>query len=247
MKSKMTALFAILMIFLFLRNWRPSIIIAFTIPLSILLTFAGLVAAGYTFNMMTLAAIALGIGMLVDNAVVVIENIYRRMERENEDRFTASAKGTNQVVLAITASTFTTIVVFLPMALAAGITGRLVRPLAFTITFALLASLFMAVTFVPMMASKLFKKREEGQKVKKTGKIMRVVVNVYGKILHFVLIHVLFFTIPMCVYLQKDDSELIIDKIVYDKEDKFISLADISKDVNVIRWNSTTFKIYLSK
>ncbi len=177
-----------LMIFLFLKNWRPTLTIFLTIPLSVLGIFIGMVSLGYTFNMMTLGALTLGIGMLVDNAVVVIENIFRRMEEKGEDRFTASEKGTTQVIHAITASTMTTVIVFLPMALAGGIASKLAQPLSFTIIIALLASLLMAVTFVPMMASKLFKASDKSLMEKnKEGKIMNLLKKLYQIILRRVL------------------------------------------------------------
>lgn len=150
---------AIFFILVFLRDWRPTLTIALAIPLSIITTFIALYAAGYTLNLLTLGGLALGVGMLVDNAVVVIENMFRHME-EGEDRKTAAKKGASEVGMAITASTLTTIAVFFPMMFASGITGKMTRALALSIAFSLLASLFVALTVVPMVASILFKKRQ---------------------------------------------------------------------------------------
>ncbi len=149
---------AVLMIFFFLRNWRPTFTIAVAIPLSIIATFIAMYFAGYTLNLMTLAGLALGVGMLVDNAVVVIENIFRHLE-EGADRITAAKEGAREVAKAITASTLTTMTVFLPMIFATGIAGKLSRGLALTIAFALFASLFVALTLVPMLASVMFKRQ----------------------------------------------------------------------------------------
>lgn len=149
---------AVLMIFAFLRDWRPTITIAFAIPLSIITTFIGMYAFDYTLNIMTLGGMALGVGMLVDNAVVVIENIFRHLKEGKLDRNEAARIGAEEVGMAITASTLTTIAVFLPMTLSSGIAGRLSRPLAVTVTIALLSSLFIALTIVPMISSILFKK-----------------------------------------------------------------------------------------
>ncbi|MDD5476397.1 MAG: efflux RND transporter permease subunit, partial [Syntrophales bacterium] len=160
------AILAIIMVFVFLWNWRPTITIGLAVPLSIITTAIGIYAFDYTLNIMTLGGMALGVGMLVDNAVVVIENIFRHME-EGKKRSEASIVGTQEVGMAITASTLTTISVFLPMALAGGIAGRLARPLAVTITMALLASLFVAVTIVPMLSSVFFKIKQNDSKVKK--------------------------------------------------------------------------------
>jgi len=148
---------AIFFILVFLRNWRPTVTIALAIPLSIITTFIALYAAGYTLNLLTLGGLALGIGMLVDNAVVVIENMFRHIE-EGENRNEAAKKGASEVGMAITASTLTTIAVFFPMIFAQGITGKMTRALALSIAFSLLASLFVALTIVPMVASLIFKK-----------------------------------------------------------------------------------------
>ena len=149
---------AILLIFVFLLNWRPTLIIGIAIPLSIITTFIALYFAGYTLNLLTLGGLALGIGMLVDNAIVVIENMFRHVQ-EGKDAKEAARIGTSEVGMAITASTLTTIVVFLPMVFATGISGRLTRGLALSITFSLVSSLFVALTVVPMLASILFKRK----------------------------------------------------------------------------------------
>jgi len=147
---------AILIMFLFLRNWRPTLIISLAIPISIIATFIPLYLAKYTLNIMTLGGLALGVGMLVDNSIVVIENIYRHLEKGIK-RFEAAKIGASQVGMAITASTLTTVAVFLPMIFAGGFTGQLVRGLALTVSFSLFASLFVALTIVPMLASVIFK------------------------------------------------------------------------------------------
>jgi len=147
---------AIFFIFLFLRNWRPTVTIGLAIPLSVIATFIAFYAAGYTLNLLTLGGLALGIGMLVDNAIVVIENIFRHQE-EGEERNTAAKSGASEVGMAITASTLTTIAVFFPMMFASGITGKMTRGLALAIAFSLIASLFVALTVIPMVASVIFK------------------------------------------------------------------------------------------
>jgi len=152
----MGGILAILLIFLFLRNWRPTLTIALAIPLSIVTTFIAFYAAGYTLNLLTLGGLTLGVGMLVDNAIVVIENTFRHIE-EGSDRKKAAIFGASEVGMAITASTVTTIVVFLPMVFAQGITGKMTRGLALSITFSLISSLFVALTIVPMLTYGLFK------------------------------------------------------------------------------------------
>jgi len=176
---------AMFFIFVFLRNWRPTITIFLAIPLSVITTFIALYLAGYTINLLTLGGLALGIGMLVDNAVVVIENIFRHIE-EGKGKDEAAKKGASEVGMAITASTLTTIAVFFPMVFAQGITGKLTRGLALAIAFSLLASLFVALTIVPTVASILFKannkqgKEEKKQWREQFGKAR----NFYRKILN---------------------------------------------------------------
>ncbi len=176
---------AMFFILVFLRNWRPTITIFLAIPLSVITTFIAFYLAGYTLNLLTLGGLALGIGMLVDNSVVVIENIFRHIE-EGEEKNEASRKGASEVGMAITASTLTTIAVFFPMVFAQGITGRLTRGLALAIAFSLIASLFVALTVVPLVASILFK---ANNKTGKEGKKPRTAQfekarNFYRKILH---------------------------------------------------------------
>jgi HAE1 family hydrophobic/amphiphilic exporter-1 len=179
---------AVFFIFIFLRNWRPTVTIALAIPLSIITTFIAFYLAGYTINMLTLGGLALGIGMLVDNAIVVIESIFRHLE-EGEKREEASKRGASEVGMAITASTLTTIAVFFPMVFAHGITGKLTRGLALAIAFSLLASLFVALTVVPMIASVLFKANNRNnhkgiETKKKVSREFGRARDFYRKILH---------------------------------------------------------------
>jgi HAE1 family hydrophobic/amphiphilic exporter-1 len=151
---------AMLMIYFFLRNIRPTLAVGIAIPVSIVVTFIPLNAVGYTLNLLTLGGLALGIGMLVDNAIVVIENVFRHLE-EGKSRKEAARLGASEVGMAITASTLTTLAVFLPMAMGQGTAGQLVRGLALSISFSLLASLFVSLTMVPMIASVFFKPRSK--------------------------------------------------------------------------------------
>ncbi|MDZ7374112.1 MAG: efflux RND transporter permease subunit [candidate division KSB1 bacterium] len=183
-------LLAIFMVYLFLRNWRPTLAIALAIPLSILATFIALYYAGYTLNMLTLSGLALGVGMLVDNAVVVIENIFRHLE-EGEDRQTAAILGAGEVGMAITASTLTTVAVFFPMVFAGGIAGQLSKGLALTIAFSLFASLFVSLTLVPTMASFVFREKDVREKLGRVthGRFIDALRNRYEKQLRLALRH----------------------------------------------------------
>ena len=181
-------LIAAILILLALRNWRPTLTIMLAVPLSILATFVVLHAFDFTLNTMTMSGIALGVGMLVSNAIIVIENIFRHME-EGKDRFRAAIDGTSEVGGAIAASTFTTVAVFLPMFFATGIAGKLSRGLALTVVVSLFASLFVALTLVPMIASKIFRLKAMGKKDglgKKSEDILR---RIYKNLLHWALRH----------------------------------------------------------
>lgn len=152
-------LMAVLVLLFFLRNIRPTLIIGVAIPFSVIVTFVLVYMNKLTINIMTLGGLALGVGMLVDNAIVVIENIYRRMNELDEDPFTASERGAGEVAGAITASTLTTVAVFLPVIFVGGLTGELFRELALTVTFSLVASLAVALTVIPMMAARMLKRQ----------------------------------------------------------------------------------------
>jgi len=140
-------------LFFFLKNVRSPLIIGVAIPYSVIVTFVLMFLAGFDLNIMTLGALALGIGMLVDNAIVVIENIYRHLSM-GKDPKTAAYDGTKEVGVAITASTLTTVAVFLPIIFISGILGQILKEFAWTISFSLFASLVVAVTVIPMMASR---------------------------------------------------------------------------------------------
>lgn len=149
-------LLAILILFIFLRNVRSTIIISLSIPISIIATFVLIYFNHITLNMMTLGGLALGVGMLVDNSVVVLENIYR-LRQEGLSKFDAAVEGTKEVAMAVTASTLTTIAVFLPIAFVEGITAIMFKELALTVTFSLVSSLVVSLTLIPMLASQILK------------------------------------------------------------------------------------------
>ncbi|XCH78700.1 MAG: efflux RND transporter permease subunit [Candidatus Dehalobacter alkaniphilus] len=150
------ALLAVLVLYIFLRNIRSTLIIASSIPISIIATFCLLYFTGITLNLMTLGGLMLGIGRLVDDSVVVLENIYR-FRQNGYSRVEAAVKGSSEVIIAVMASTLTTVAVFLPIVFVQGLTSTLFRQFALTIAFSLGASLVVSMTVVPMLASKLLK------------------------------------------------------------------------------------------
>ena len=152
---------AIIILLLFLRNISSTAIVATAIPISVLATFGLMYFSGFTLNIMTFGGLALGIGMLVDSAIVVIENIYRHREA-GETPEVSAVKGTGEVSAAILASVLTTIVVFLPVVFIRGMSGIMFQQMAYVVSFSLLCSLIVALTLIPVLASKFLRYRPTG-------------------------------------------------------------------------------------
>ena len=194
------AIIAVLVLFFFLGNLSSTLIISFAIPISLIFTFTLLYFSNLTLNMMTLGGLALGIGMMVDNSIVVLENIFRYRELGTDIKESACL-GASEVGTAISASTFTTIAVFLPILYVQGIASELFRPMGYTITFSLLTSLLVALTLVPMLSSKLlrFKVKDNNSFASKEnlvqnsmsqgGRIFNFVREEYSRLLSWSLRH----------------------------------------------------------
>lgn len=157
-KAVVGSLLAMVILFLFFRSVPSTMVIGTSIPVSIIATFILIYYNGITLNIMTLGGFALGVGMLVDNSIVVLENIYRFME-DGHSRMEAAVLGTKEVAMSITASTLTTVAVFLPIVFVEGLTAMLFKELALTTSMSLMVSLVVSLTLVPMLASKLLKVR----------------------------------------------------------------------------------------
>jgi HAE1 family hydrophobic/amphiphilic exporter-1 len=143
--------FAIIIILIFLLSVRSTLITAVSIPTSLLLTFIGMWASNFTLNLLTIGAVTISIGRVVDDSIVVVENIKRHLAL-GEERLEAILTGVKEVATAVTASTITTVAVFLPLALVSGLAGELFKPFAVTVTLALISSLFVSLTIVPVLA-----------------------------------------------------------------------------------------------
>ncbi|MBU1240956.1 efflux RND transporter permease subunit, partial [Myxococcota bacterium] len=193
-------IFVILVILLFLRNLRGGIIMAITIPTSMIVTFLFMYIKGYTINMISLTSLSIAIGMVVDNGIVVLENIFQHLERGARPR-EAALEGAAEVSGAIMASTLTTVVIFFPVVFLGGIVGVLFSQLAFMITIALLSSLVVAMALVPTLASLmltqikprgvlgwLYEKSELGFKALESGYRFLLGVAIHNKLLTFTLI-----------------------------------------------------------
>lgn len=190
-------LLAVVVLLLFLRSFRSTTVIATAIPISIIATFALIYFGGFTLNIMTLGGLALGIGMLVDNSIVVLENIYR-MQETGVKPIKAAIEGTAEVTSAIIASTLTTLAVFLPMVFLRGMSGIMFKQLAYVIAFSLLCSLIVALTLVPMLSSKVLRVTKLANSSEKSlslklfqmsGRFFTALENKYKQLLHYSLDH----------------------------------------------------------
>jgi HAE1 family hydrophobic/amphiphilic exporter-1 len=180
---------AFLVLLVFLRNVKSSAIVTLSIPISVMIVFTFMYFGGLSINMMSLGGLALGVGMLVDNAIVVMENIFRHREMGKTSE-KAATEGAEEVSNAIVASTLTTIAVFLPMIFVVGVAGQLFKELAFTVTFSLIGSLWVALTLIPLLSCKIGGGKEEAAKgaaAFEGGELWKKVVVKYEEMLRYFL------------------------------------------------------------
>ncbi|UPK43552.1 efflux RND transporter permease subunit [Paenibacillus pabuli] len=226
-KAMFGALFAILIILLFLRDIRSTIISIVSIPLSLLIALTALNMMDITLNMMTLGAMTVAIGRVVDDSIVVIENIYRRLSLKGEKLKGRDLirEATREMFIPILSSTIVTIAVFLPLALVSGMVGELFMPFALTMVFALLASLIVAITIVPMLAHTLFRKGLKNKKNhdEKPGKM----AESYKRLLNWTLSHKLI-TVGAAVLLLVGSLFLypfIGASFLPEQQDKYVTIT----------------------
>lgn len=188
---------AIFVLLFFLRSIPTTAVIATTIPISIVATFALMYFGGFTLNLMTLGGLALGVGMLVDNAIVVLENIYR-LRDSGDGPESAAINGTQEVTAAVIASTLTTLAVFLPLVFVRGMSGIMFKQLSYVVSFSLACSLVAALTLVPMLASRVRATAVaetvegtgwKGKIFRMTGRLFAAMEDKYRNLLHVALNH----------------------------------------------------------
>src|SRR5918993_54452 len=187
----------ILIIFVFLRDFRSTLIVSTSIPISVIGTFALLYFGGFTLNTMTFGGLALGIGMIVDAAIVVLENSFRHMEHHGKDRMTAAIDGSEEVWSAILASILTHIAVFVPLLFLEGVSSVMFRQLSIVVVFSLAMSLFVAVTLVPVLCSRLLVLPPPADQRRGLGaglyrfseRMLEGMDDGYRKVLHLALAH----------------------------------------------------------
>jgi hydrophobic/amphiphilic exporter-1 (mainly G- bacteria), HAE1 family len=186
------ALLAAVIVFFFLGNLRSTIIAAIAIPTSIIGTFATMWWVGYTLNTITLLALALAVGIVIDDAIVVLENILRHVEEKKEPPMVAAVAATKEIGLAVLATTLSLIAVFLPVAFMGGIPGRFLRSFGVTMAFSIAVSMLVSFTLTPMMSSRLLRayvpgKRSLGERIVEA--FYRPIERLYGRVLGFVMRH----------------------------------------------------------
>ena len=185
--------FAVLVLLLFLRSFGSTLVIAMAIPVSSVATFALIWSNGLTLNLMTLGGLALGVGMMVDSSIVVLENIFRRRDEEGESSFDAAERGAVEVAPAIVASTITTLVIFLPLAFVRGVSGLLFQELALVIVYSLAAALVVALTLVPLWSARLMQRSSAERRARPNpvfafaGSALTSLENGYGDLLGWCL------------------------------------------------------------
>jgi hydrophobic/amphiphilic exporter-1 (mainly G- bacteria), HAE1 family len=187
----LAAVLVSLTILLFIRDWRTTVIATLAIPTSIIPTFAFMYYMGFTLNNITMLGLILAIGIVIDDAVVVHENIFRLMEEKGLDGMQAAHQGTREIALPVMATSLSLVVIFVPLAFMGGVVGRFFSSFGLTVAFAVMMSLFVCFTLTPMLCSRFLKldPSETGHAKSKSGWMYRTIDRVYGRILRLALAH----------------------------------------------------------
>ncbi len=245
---------AFLVLYVFLRNIKASFIVTLSVPISVFIVFNFMHFGHLSINMMSLGGLSLGVGMLVDNAIVVIENIFRHREM-GKPPMEAAVSGTEEVSNAIVASTLTTIAVFLPMVFVVGVAGQLFKELSFTVTFSLIGSLWVALTLIPLLSCKLGGNEREAKKTAQAfvgGKVWKKVLEKYEKLLRrflkrkgiglFIVFLIFLSSLLLVQYLEKE----LMPKT---DQGQFIVKIDMPTGTKLTETNKVVYKIeeYLSQ
>ncbi|HET9830702.1 MAG TPA: efflux RND transporter permease subunit, partial [Vicinamibacterales bacterium] len=185
------SLLAAFVVMLFLTNVRSTIISAIAIPTSIVATFGLIWYMGFTLNMMTMLALTLSVGIVIDDAIVVLENIYRFIEEKHDDQYQAAIDGTKEIGLAVLATTLSLVAIFVPVGFMGGIVGRFMKSFGLTMAFAIMVSLLVSFTLTPMLAARWLKvKKHAGDgHSSKDSKVFHAIDGVYGRMLEWSMAH----------------------------------------------------------
>jgi multidrug efflux pump len=199
----------VIIIFFFLRDWRTTIIPILVIPVSLIGSFFIMYLAGFTINVLTLLAIVLSIGLVVDDAIVMMENIYVKIE-QGMTPMEAGLKGSDEIFFAIISTTITLIAVFFPIVFLEGMTGRLFREFSIVIAGAVAISSFVALTFTPMLSTKLLKTRHKRSKAYNfTEKFFVALNSTYQKSLGYISEQKVCFLLDSCLFIFHSDLYIV--------------------------------------
>ncbi len=183
------SMLAALVVLLFLMNFRSTIISAIAIPTSIVATFGLVWFMGFTLNSMTMLALTLSVGIVIDDAIVVLENIYRFIEEKHDDQFKAAVEATEEIGLAVLATTLSLVAIFVPVAFMGGIVGRFMKSFGLTMAFAIMVSLLVSFTLTPMLAARWLKVEKHGGRSSKDSKIFHALDVFYTRLLEWSMAH----------------------------------------------------------
>src|SRR5206468_6336358 len=210
------SILAALVVLLFLTNLRSTIISAIAIPTSIIATFGLVWYMGFTLNLMTMLALTLSVGIVIDDAIVVLENIYRFIEEKHEDQFRAAVDATEEIGLAVLATTLSLVAIFVPVGFMGGIVGRFMKSFGLTMAFAILVSLLVSFTLTPMLSARWLKVKTHGddKHSSKDSRVFRAVDRFYTRLLEWsmarrwivagVAVLVLFSSVPLFSVAKKN-------------------------------------------
>ena len=180
-------LLASLTTYFFMRDWRSTLIAGVAIPVSIIATFTLMRALGFTLNNMTLLGLTIAVGIVIDDALVVLENIFRHIDEEHQKPFDAALKGTREISLAVTATTFSLVVIFLPIGFMGGIVGRFLSSFGLTVACAIMVSLLVSFTLTPMLCARMLRRSPKGSA--HDSHLNMAISNAYMKMLRWSMAH----------------------------------------------------------
>jgi HAE1 family hydrophobic/amphiphilic exporter-1 len=217
------SLLAAFVVMIFLWNLRSTIISAIAIPTSIVATFGLIWYMGFTLNMMTMLALTLSVGIVIDDAIVVLENIYRFIEEKHDDQFQAAIDGTREIGLAVLATTLSLVAIFVPVGFMGGIVGRFMKSFGLTMAFAIMVSLLVSFTLTPMLAARWLKIKKHGKDghSSKDSRVFRAVDGVYTRMLEWAMSHrAIVAGVAVLVLLSSVPLFMVVDKNFFNNDDQ---------------------------
>jgi HAE1 family hydrophobic/amphiphilic exporter-1 len=217
------SLLAAFVVMIFLWNLRSTIISAIAIPTSIVATFGLIWYMGFTLDMMTMLALTLSVGIVIDDAIVVLENIYRFIEEKNDDQYQAAIDGTREIGLAVLATTLSLVAIFVPVGFMGGIVGRFMKSFGLTMAFAIMVSLLVSFTLTPMLAARWLKIQKHGKDghSSKESRVFRVVDGAYARLLEWSMAHrAIVAGVAVLVLLSSVPLFKIVDKNFLNNDDQ---------------------------